>query len=204
LSVKTISARLGVLGGTFDPVHAGHLGAASVAIDCAHLDRVIFVPAAQPPHRPLAVASARDRLQMCKLATAGDSRLAVSAVELDRAGPSFTADTLLELRRAHPQAELFLILGWDAASLFPTWHRPDQVRALASILIVGRPGSRAPQPADLESAGLGGEGVVVCPGDTPAVSASDIRRAVAAGESIAGLVPGAVERYITAHRLYAG
>ena len=202
--VKPIPARLGVLGGTFDPIHAGHIAAASVAIDCAHLDRVIFVPAAQPPHRPVAVASARDRLEMCRLATASDARFAVSDVELERAGPSYTVDTLLELRRTHPHADLFLILGWDAASQFNTWHRPDQVRATAAILIVGRPGAKAPQEADLESAGLVGPDVLVCPGDTPAISASDIRRAVAAGESIAGLVPGAVERYIATHRLYTG
>ncbi len=193
-----------MLGGTFDPIHAGHLAAASVAIDCAHLDRVIFVPAAQPPHRPVAAASARDRLEMCRLAIAGDARFAVSGVELDRAGPSYTAETLLELRGLHPGSDLFLVLGWDAASLFHTWHRPDQVRAIASILIVGRPGAKAPQQADLESAGLGGEGVVLCLGHTPAVSASDIRRAVAAGEPIGGLVPEAVEHYIAVHRLYAG
>ncbi len=199
-----VPERLGVLGGTFDPIHAGHLAAASAAIDCAHLDRVIFVPAAQPPHRPVAVAPARDRLAMCRLATTGDARFAVSDLELDRTGPSYTVDTLLELRRLHPDAELFLILGWDAASLFHTWHRPEHVRAIASIVIVGRPGSKAPQPADLKSAGLDGKGIVRCVGDTPAVSASEIRRAVAAGESIAGLVPEAVERYITTHRLYAG
>jgi nicotinate-nucleotide adenylyltransferase len=204
VTVGPIPARLGVLGGTFDPVHAGHLAAASVAIDCANLDRVILIPAAQPPHRPAAVASARDRLEMCRLATAGNPRYAVSDVELNRGGPSYTVDTLVELRRLHPHAELFLILGWDAASLFQTWHRPDQVRAMASILIVGRPGAKAPREADLESAGLVGPDVLVCPGDTPAVSASDIRRAVAARESIAGLVAGAVERYIAAHRLYAG
>ena len=192
------------MGGTFDPFHAGHLAAATVAIECAHLDRVIFVPAAQPPHRPPAVASAQDRLTMCKLATADDSRFAVSDIEVKRAGPSYTAETLEELRRLHPDAELHLILGWDAASLFHTWHRPERVRELASIVIVGRPGSAAPQAADLNAAGLGGDGVAVCLGHTPDVSASEVRRAVAAGESIAAMVPEAVERHIKAHRLYAG
>lgn len=204
MNAKLTIERIGVLGGTFDPLHVGHLAAASVAIDCAHLDRVILVPAAQPPHRPAAVAEARDRLAMCSLATTGDARFDVSGLELDRPGPSYTVDTLIELRRLHPHAELFLILGWDAASLFHTWHRPEQVRAIASIVIVGRPGSMAPQLADLKSAGLDEEGIVLCSGHTPAVSASDVRRAVAAGEPIIGLVPEAVERYITAHRLYAG
>jgi nicotinate-nucleotide adenylyltransferase len=196
--------RIGVLGGTFDPFHLGHLAAASVSIDCAHLDRVTFVPAAQPPHRPPAVASVQDRLAMSKLATSYDARFAVSDVEVKRAGPSYTAETLEELRSLHPDAELFLILGWDAASLFHTWHRPDRVRGLASIVIVGRPGSTAPQEPDLKSAGLGGDGVMVCLGHTPAISASEVRRAVASGESIAGMVPEAVEEYIKAHHLYAG
>jgi nicotinate-nucleotide adenylyltransferase len=193
-----------VLGGTFDPFHVGHLAAASVAIDCAHLDRVILIPAAQPPHRAPAVASAQDRLAMCNLAIADDARLSVSDVEVTRAGPSYTAETLEELRRLYADADLFLILGWDAASLFHTWHRPGRVREMASIVIVGRPGSTAPQAADLQAAGLGGDGVMLCMGHTPAVSASEVRRAVGAGESIAGMVPEAVEQYITARHLYAG
>ena len=196
--------KIGVLGGTFDPCHVGHLAAASVAIDCAHLERVIFVPAAQPPHRPAAVASVQARLAMCKLATSGDARFAVADVEVRRAGPSYTAETLEELRGLHPDAELFLILGWDAASLFHTWHRPDRVRELASIVIVGRPGSTAPQAADLQAAGLDGDGVELCLGHTPAVSASEVRRAAAAGESIARMVPEAVDHYIETHHLYAG
>jgi nicotinate-nucleotide adenylyltransferase len=196
--------RIGVLGGTFDPFHVGHLAAASVAIDCAHLERVTFVPAAQPPHRPPAVAPAQDRLAMCMLATSDDARFAVSDMEVKRAGPSYTAETLEELRRLYTDAELFLVLGWDAASLFHTWHRPERVRELASIVIVGRPGSTAPEAADLQAAGLDGDGVVLCLGQTPAVSASEVRRAVAAGESIAGMVPEAIEHYIETHHLYAG
>jgi nicotinate-nucleotide adenylyltransferase len=196
--------RIGVLGGTFDPFHVGHLAAALVAIDCAHLERVIFVPAAQPPHRPAAVASVQARLAMSKLATSGDVRFAVSDIEVRRAGPSYTAETLEELRGLHPDAELFLILGWDAASLFHTWHRPERVRELASIVIVGRPGSTEPQEADLQASGLGGDGVVLCLGHTPAVSASEVRRAVAAGESITGMVPEAIEQYIKTQHLYAG
>lgn len=196
--------RSGILGGTFDPFHNGHLAAAEGAMGCARLDSAIFVPAAQPPHRPPAVAPAEQRMEMCRLATAGDARFAVSDVELNRGGPSYTVDTLAELRRLHPRDELVLILGWDAARLFPTWRRPDEVRALASIVVVGRPGSKAPCASDLKQVGLGGEGVTLCLEPTPDVSASEIRRAIAAGESIASKVPAAVERYIAAHRLYAG
>jgi nicotinate-nucleotide adenylyltransferase len=196
--------RLGLLGGTFDPVHVGHLAAAEAAIGCARLDRVIFIPAATPPHRAPAVAPAEQRLEMCRLATEGDGRFEVSDVELKRQGPSYTVDTLTELRRRHPGNDLFLILGWDAARLFASWRRPDEVRKLASVVVVGRPGSDSPHKADLSSAKLDGDGVVLCLEPTPEVSASEIRRAVAAGESITGKVPEAVERYITAHRLYAG
>jgi nicotinate-nucleotide adenylyltransferase len=196
--------RIGILGGTFDPIHAGHLAAAEAAIACADLDRVLFVPAAQPPHRSPAVAAAQQRLEMCRLATAGDQRFAVADTELRRDGPSYTVDTLVELQRHHPSDELFLILGWDAARLFPTWRAPGQVRSLASMVIVGRPGSEAPAETDLNAVGLGGEDVVLCLRPTPDVSASEIRRAVAEGESITGKVPAAVESYIASHRLYAG
>jgi nicotinate-nucleotide adenylyltransferase len=204
MSNANATARIGLLGGTFDPIHAGHLAAAEAAIGCARLDRVIFIPTARPPHRPPAVAPAQQRLEMCKLATADEARFAVSDLELKRDGPSYTVDTLLELRREHPNDELSLILGWDAARMFLSWRRPEEVRRLASIVVVARPGSEAPREADLKPAGLEGEGVVLCLWPTPDVSASQIRRAIAAGESIAGKVPGAVERYITAHRLYAG
>jgi nicotinate-nucleotide adenylyltransferase len=199
-----VSKRIGLLGGTFDPIHNGHLAAAHAALECARLDQVLFVPAAQPPHRPPAVAGAEQRLEMCRLAIAGDARFAVSDVELTRAGPSYTVDTLAELHSLFPADELFLILGWDAARLFPTWRRPDAVRSLASIVVVARPGSRAPEKADLGPVGLEGDGVSICLEPTPDLSASEIRRAVGAGEPITGQVPPAVEQYIAAHGLYAG
>ena len=196
--------RLGMLGGTFDPFHFGHLAAADAAIDCAELDRVIFIPAAQPPHRPPATASPQQRLEMCRLGIEGEPRFEVSEVELKREGPSYTVDTLEEMQRAQPADELFLILGWDAARLFSTWHRPDEVRGLATIVVVARPGSAAPREEDLKGVGLDKAKVILCLRTTPDVSASEIRRAAAAGEPITGKVPQAVERYIASHRLYAG
>ncbi len=194
--------RSGILGGTFDPVHVGHLAAANAAAECAGLDRVVFIPAARPPHRGPAVAPASDRLEMCRLATAGDSRFEVSDVEVGRAGPSFTLDTLVALRSARPGDELLLILGWDAASQFYTWHRPEQVQAIAPIVVVARPGRAFPQDSDLSTAGLDPVRVVLCPHQTPDVSASEIRDACGAGRSISGLVSAAVEGYISSHHLY--
>lgn len=197
-------SKIGLLGGTFDPFHFGHLAAADAAIDCAELDRVIFIPAAQPPHREPAVASPHQRLEMCRLGIEGEPRFEVSDIELKREGPSYTVDTLEEMRREQPEDELFLILGWDAAKLFSTWHEPERVSELAAIVIVARPGSGAPREEDLKGVGLGKARVVLCLTTTPDVSASEIRKAVIAGEPITGKVPKAVERFIGEHRLYAG
>ena len=196
--------RLGLLGGTFDPFHNGHLAAAKAAIECASLDRVVFIPAAQPPHRPPAVAKPEQRMEMAGLGTEGESRFMVSEVELKREGPSYTVDTLKHIKQHRPEDDLFLILGWDAAQLFSTWHEPEEVSELATLVVVARPGSEAPHEADMKGVGLDKAKVVLCLRPTPDVSASEIRRAVAAGEPITGKVPPAVERYIASHRLYAG
>ena len=194
--------RLGVVGGTFDPIHNGHLAAAEAAIECAELDEVVFVPTGTPPHRPPTIASSAQRLEMCRLAVADDPRFRVSDVEINRTGPSYTADTLLALRNSNPHAELFLVLGWDAAALFRSWHRPDEVIALAPIVVVTRPGRKPPEAQDLMAAGLQPGRVVLCEKATPAVSASAIREAVREGRSIAGLVPEAVARYVASAHLY--
>jgi nicotinate-nucleotide adenylyltransferase len=194
-------SRIGALGGTFDPIHLGHLAAAKAAMDCAHLDRVLFIPSAQPPHRGAAQATAADRLAMSKLAVDGDPRYEVSDVEIKRGGRSYTVDTLEELQRAFPHDQLFLILGWDAARLFRTWHEPDRVSALASIVIVDR-GKSQPPLAELQALGLAPERLSLCHVRTPEISGSELRRAIAAGESVAGKVPAAVERYIATHHVY--
>lgn len=194
--------RVGILGGTFDPVHAGHLAAAHAAIDCARLDRVVLMPSAQPPHRPPAVAGANARLAMCRLAVEGEPELEVSDLEIRRGGSSFTSDTLEELQRERPRDELFLILGWDAARLFSTWHEPHRVRDLASVVVVGRPGMEPPDAERVAEAGLDPARSLLCLHETPDISASRLRAAVAAGESIAGRLPVGVERYIAEQGLY--
>jgi nicotinate-nucleotide adenylyltransferase len=196
--------RIGLLGGTFDPFHNGHLAAAEAAIVCAHLDRVVFIPAALPPHRPPAVAKPEQRLEMARLSTEGDARFTVSDVELKRGGPSYTADTLTHIREHRPDDELFLILGWDAARLFLTWHKPDEVRELATSVVVAGPRSESPGEEELEGVGLDKVKTVLCLRATPDISASEIRSAVVAGKPITGKVPPAVERYIASHRLYTG
>jgi nicotinate-nucleotide adenylyltransferase len=204
--------RVGILGGTFDPIHVGHVAAASAALECANLDRVLFVPSAQPPHRAAARAPAVDRLEMCRLAIAGEPRFEVSDVEIRRGGRSYTVDTLQELTRLRPGDDLFLILGWDAAKLLRTWRDPEKVIELASIVIISRPGTQAPQPQNEKpgetrmkfvEAGLAEGRYIYCGASTtPDVSGSDVRRAIARGETAAGKVPAQVERYIAAHHLY--
>jgi nicotinate-nucleotide adenylyltransferase len=194
--------KLGVLGGTFDPVHLGHLAAARAAKECASLDRVVLMPSAHPPHRMDAVADAAERLAMCRLAVEGDPAFEVSDLEIRRGGPSYTVDTLDELRRSESASELFLILGWDAARLFASWREPQKVRDLASVVVVSRPGTESPDGAALRAAGLDASRVVLCLEPTPDISASRLRRAIAAGEPIEGLVPEPVERYIAERGLY--
>ncbi len=194
--------RVGILGGTFDPIHYGHIAAAESARECARLDRVLFIPSAVPPHRASAVADAAQRLDMCRLAVDGHEAFDVSNVEVRRGGASYTADTLAELKRANPQDELWLILGWDAARLLSTWHEPEKVLRLASFVVVSRPGTQAPNIDELTTAGLNPAHVVLCRRQTPDVSGSALRRAIANGESVSGKVPEAVARYIATHHLY--
>jgi nicotinate-nucleotide adenylyltransferase len=171
-------------------------------MECARLDRVLFIPSAKPPHRAAAAAPAEDRLAMTRLAVQDEPRFEVSDIEITRGGMSYTSDTLSELHRARPEDELFLVLGWDAARLFNTWHEPARVKALASIVIVGRPGTETPTPSELAGAGLDPERVIKCFVTTPDVSATELRSAVAAGQPVAGRLTPAVESYVAQHHLY--
>jgi len=196
--------RVGILGGTFDPIHLGHLAAARAAIDCAQLDRILFVPSGTPPHRGRAVASGAQRLEMCRLAIDAERVFEVSDVEIRRNGPSYTADTLRELTAERPNDQLFLVLGWDAARLFSSWREPEEVRRLATIVVVSRPTGDASEPPDaarLAAAGLDPAKTVLCVRPTPDISGSALRTAIACGEPVRDL-PAAVERYIAKHRLY--
>ncbi len=191
-----------MLGGTFDPIHLGHLAAARAAIECAELDRVLLIPAGRPPHRRAAVADATQRLEMCRLAIDEDRVFEVSDVEVRRGGISYTADTLRELKRMYPDDDLFLVLGWDAARLFATWHEPDEVRRLATIVVVTRPGSTSPDAGALKQAGLERKSVILCARPTPDISGSALRRAIAKGEPVGDRLPAPVEQYIAKNRLY--
>ena len=205
--------RIGVYGGSFDLVHAGHLLAAETTREQARLDRVIFIPAAISPLKPgVKLAAAADRLAMLQCATAGHSAFSVSAMELDRGGTSYTVDTLAGLAAAQPHDRLVLILGPDTLASFASWREPERIACLAEIVPVEREGlddltARADSFGLAEAVGPAEAAAIL---DRrvrmPAIGirATMIREAVAAGRSIRYQTPRAVERYIATHCLYGG
>ncbi len=194
--------RQGILGGSFNPPHVGHLMIASDACAMLGLEKVVFVPAANPPHKPVEEdVSAAVRLEMTRLAVSGDERFAVSSVEID-AGLTYTLETLAEIKRQCVDCGLFFILGSDSLMQFETWHRPNAILELCRLAVAPRPGDdlRAVQQ---EAARWGRDMVTVLPTTVVGVSSSEIRSRVRGSKPVRYLVPEAVERYITEHRLYA-
>jgi nicotinate-nucleotide adenylyltransferase len=191
--------KLGVMGGTFDPIHLGHLRAAENAREELGLDRVLFVPAARPPHRPDRLASPLDRFAMVALATFDHPAFVASDLELRRDGPSYTVDTLRALRGERPHDELFLIVGSDTFPEMASWREPEALLALCTVAVVARPGDDAAAgPADPpppNAVSLSGPGLPI--------SASAIRERVREGRSVRYLVPEGVADYIQKRGLYA-
>ena len=196
--------RLGVFGGTFDPVHTGHMVAAETAREEAALDAVMFVPAGQPWLKDGEVVGAKyDRMRMVELAIEGNERFLASDMELQRPGPTYSADTLEELQVRRPADELYLIVGMDALGDFGRWRRPRRVLELATLVGVARPGHGGLDRAQLDGIWPGASGeVIVAEGPLIGISATDIRQRLGRGESIRYLVPAAVERYIYEHEMY--
>ncbi|MDP2674993.1 MAG: nicotinate-nucleotide adenylyltransferase [Dehalococcoidia bacterium] len=192
--------RVGVLGGTFDPVHRGHLALARAARDELGLDELLFVPAGQPWRKAgRIVAAANHRLVMLRLALEGEGAFRVETLEMDRPGPSYTADTLEALRAARPGDELFFIAGEDALADLPSWVRPERILELATLAVARRTG--VPQAAEERLPGLS-ERVVWLKMPLLAVSASEVRERVRRGLPLEGMVPPAVAAYIREHGLY--
>ena len=196
--------RIGVLGGTFDPVHNGHLHIADALRTALDLDGALWVPAGRPPHKSdQIVSSDHDRLAMLDLALAGSATDEISTIDIDRSGPSYTADTLEILAEHFPNAQLFFLMGEDSLRDLPTWHHPERILRVAELAVAGRPGVET----DLESLEFQVPGVRkrvhVVPTEEIAISSSEIRRRVKENQSIRGLVPASVEAYIQEHGLYA-
>jgi nicotinate-nucleotide adenylyltransferase len=191
------------LGGAFNPPHIGHLVCAQEALVQLELDKVVFMPVGQAPHRELqGDPGTEERLEMVELAIADNERFETSRLEIDREGPSYTTDTLRALREAAPDEELFLILGGDQAAALAGWHEPEQVLALATVAVVERL-SWSRQAIGIKIGRLAGMRAVRYL-DMPIiqVSSSAIRRRAAAGQPIRYLVPDKVAAYIEANGLY--
>ena len=198
----------GILGGTFDPVHFGHLAIAEEAREQLGLERVLFIPAPDAPLRPgPAAASARHRTRMVDLAVAGNPFFAVDRLELGRPGPSFTVDTLEQLaareREAGREPDLWFILSAEQLRKLPQWRSPDRLLELCRIAVVPRSGTDMPGPAWVESQFPGrGDRVVPLEGPLLPVSGTAIRERLRLGRSVRYLVPDAVIAYIEDHGLY--
>lgn len=209
--IDPAARRVGILGGTFDPIHFGHLVIADQVREALELDRVVFIPAAMPPHKlEEQVTPAVERAAMVELAIAGNPGFSMCPIELERSGPSYTVDTLSELAdeaaRQGVDREFHFILSVEALALFKSWHEPARLLELARLAVVARPG--APMPVGrrlgpLLPGGAASMSRVECV-ETMLIphSASDVRARVASGRSIRYLVPPAVEAYIRDHRLY--
>ena len=190
--------RLGVMGGTFDPIHHGHLVAASEVTSLFHLDEVVFVPTGQPWQKPAEeVTVAEDRYLMTVIATASNPRFWVSRVDIDRGGPTYTIDTLRELHRERgPETDLFFITGADALGNILTWRDADELFKLAHFIGCTRPGHRLTDP------GLPDGQVSLVEIPALAISSTDCRERVRRGEPIWYLVPDGIVQYINKRGLY--
>jgi nicotinate-nucleotide adenylyltransferase len=198
--------RLGVLGGTFNPPHLGHLVCAQEAYVHLELARVSLIPARIPPHKPVdEEPGIEHRLEMCRLAIAGhEDQFAVSDLEAKREGASYTVDTLEELHAREPESELFLIVGADVASGFPTWREPERVLSLATLAVAQRPGTSREAVQRALAEVPGGRAAEFFPMPEIGISSTMLRQRARNAERTTYLVPDSVRRYIDQHRLYRG
>lgn len=199
--------RIGIFGGSFDPIHGGHLILAEQCRDQAKLDRVLFVPCAQQPLKALpTVATDRQRVEMIELAIAGHDAFFLSKLELERGGSSYTVETLEQLATEHPDDDLFLLIGDDSLESFANWRSPQRICELATPLVVNRPGSGAVDLSALkpfvstERFAEIQQLTIVSPAIE--ISSTDLKKRIASQSSIRYLVPRAVEKYIEVQKIY--
>ncbi|MDR1515340.1 MAG: nicotinate-nucleotide adenylyltransferase [Synergistaceae bacterium] len=200
--LKSPAGRIGIMGGTFDPIHYGHLFAAAETADELKLDKVIFVPTGAPPHKKYKeMAGAIERYEMTLLAITGNERFEISRTETDRLGLSYTLDTLTAMRAMYPQSELFFITGVDAILDIDKWKNPFEITLMCTIAVVKRPGYDNARlcklPGEIRSS------VYVVGTPMLDISATDIRHRVSAGRGVRYLMPESVRAYIEKNGLYS-
>jgi len=197
--------KVGVLGGTFDPVHRGHIAMAEEAKASLGLDEMLLIPAGHPMSKTTyRITPAQHRLAMLRLAVADKPHLKVSTMELERPGPTYTLDTLIELKKQYgDKAGIYFILGWDSLAQLPEWHEPGRIIEMCYLVAAPRPGFPSPGREDMEKKLPGISGKVIFM-DKPQmdISASSIREMAAGGKAIDKLVPGPVAEYIKKNKLY--
>lgn len=196
--------RLGLFGGTFDPIHVGHLILAELCREACGLDQVWFVVAGEPPHKPRGRTALSDRLEMTRIAIAGHPAFAVSELEAHRPGPHYSVETLDAVRRQRPDDTLFFLIGADSLADLPFWREPERIVRMASLVVVNRPGGEAsgfPSSFELPPDAQPVLAVTIPP---IGIASTELRQRVAAGRSIRYQVPRGVEAYIEAQGLYRG
>lgn len=219
-----MTGRIGILGGTFNPIHYGHLRAAEEVRERIGLDKIMFIPSCNPPLKDSELASPEDRYEMTRLAITGNPYFEISDIECRRSGKSYTVETLSELKDLMPGKDFFLILGIDSFLEIPQWYRPDRLMEMTDFIVVSRPGFRFSDLAsmisngneclleeldtgmtDLKEIGLRtGKKVLLMNITALNISATKIRRLVIEGKSIKYLLPESVEYYIILNKLYIG
>jgi nicotinate-nucleotide adenylyltransferase len=194
--------RLGVFGGTFDPIHVGHLILAEQCRESCGLDRVWLVVAGSPQHKPGGRTAVAHRLEMARIATAGNAAFAVSDIEATRPGPHYSVETLESIRREHSDDELFFLIGADSLADLPSWREPARIAKLATIVVVNRPGIEEVDSSRLPDFGPDANRLVSVAIPPVGIASSDLRRRLAERRSIRYMVPRGVEAYIDAQKLY--
>jgi nicotinate-nucleotide adenylyltransferase len=194
--------RLGLFGGTFDPIHLGHLILAEQCRESCSLDHVWFVVAGEPPHKRSERTAVAHRLEMARIAVAGHPAFTVSEIETKRPGPHYSVETLESVSREHPAVELFFLIGADSLNDLPGWREPIRIAQLATIVVVNRPGIEEVASADLPRFGSGSRAIVPVTIPPIGIASTELRRRVLERKSIRYMVPRGVEAYIEAQGLY--